>query len=608
MQSPSIFEYIKSEENNYETQQITVGDNWQWNMRDHIQLIFHLKHGKFYTGPNGFERAFKQIMQPILDLAYWTEDIDVKDTVFFVENDDDKVKSFLIKKYHDEVYVRENNLENLYDGITESDLDYGGVVVQKGVKIPEVLPLNSIAFCDQTNIMAGPIGIKTTMSPDRLRMMSKKGWGSEANGATISIEDLIVLADNSKEAIGTLSKEKNQVTGKAIEIYIVKGELPKHYLYDDNDMETTVKQVQIVAFYVDKDSRKQGVCLYRKEDQEETVKFYSSKEVYQRALGYGVGEQITGPQVWTNFLTIHKMNAIEASSKILLQIEEGGISARNNLNDADNLELITTQEGKPIRQVPNAGSVNIQLLSNAVNEWYENSQLLGQAFDPILGKEASSGTTFRGQERTVAQGRGSHDRRRGKRAKFIEEIYRDFIIPDIKKEIVKDQKFLATLTNDELQWVAERISIIESNKKIKELILSGKDVTPEQQETIKEVYRQKVLSKGNQQMIEILKDELSDIEMRIGINIAGKQKDLAILSDKLLSIFQSIIANPGAFQQALQIPSLSKAFNDILEYSNISPASFASLTAPAPKPSPLQPINGTPVDPKLQLTQSQPNE
>jgi hypothetical protein len=66
----------------------------------------------------------------------------------------------------------------------------------------------------------------------------------------------------------------------------------------------------------------------------------------------------------------------------------------------------------------------------------------------------------------------------------------------------------------------------------------------------------------------------------MGINVAGKQKDLAILSDKLLSVFQFVLANPAGFQQAMQIPALAKSFSDILEFSGLSQVDFSSLMTP----------------------------
>jgi len=265
-------------------------------------------------------------------------------------------------------------------------------------------------------------------------------------------------------------------------------------------------------------------------------------------------------------------------------------TSKNKIQDMENLEITTIEDGKRIYQVPTAAPTNIQLYGNEINEWYAHAQLGGAANDPLMGKEAPSGTTFRGQERSVAQGRGIHDRRRGQRAKFIEGIYRDWIIPDMKKEIVKGNKFLATLTTEELTWIAESIAINESNKKIKETILNGGNIpTKQEQDAMIQGMKSSVLKKGNKQLIEILKGEFDDTEIKMGINIAGKQKDLVQLSDKLLSIFQFIFQNPAGFQQAMQIPALAKSFENILEYGGMSIGDFSSLLQASP-PQPPQPV------------------
>lgn len=583
MMSPSIFSYIKEEESNFETEKIRLGDNWDWNFRDHVQIIFHLKNGQFYTGENNWLRAFKNIMEPLLNLAYWTEDIEVKDVVFFIENAGGRALSFLIKKYHDEVYVREHNLDTLFDEITESDLDYGGVLVQKTSRArPEILPLNSLAFADQTDLLGGPMGIKYYFSPDKLRGMSKVGWGDEKNGATISLEELCLLASAEKDPAGMNDTKKNQVPGKVVEIYIVRGNLPEHYLLDNDDMEYVCNQVHVVAFYTDKHHHKQGVTLYRKKEEEGAIKFHTSKKVYGRALGRGVGETLLHPQIWTNFLTIHKTQLLEAASKVPLFTDDANFTNRQKIRDMETLEVMTIDAGSVhgIKQVPTAAPANIQLYSESINEWFEHSQLTGSAFDPILGKEATSGTTFRGQERVVAQGRGLHDRRRGQRAKFLEEIYRDWIIPDIVRQITKGHEFLATLTTEELAWVSEQLAENHANDRIKKMILEGRVPEATERDVLKKTFKESFAKKGNKHLLKVLAGEFDDVDVKMGINIASKQKDLAILSDKILSIFQFVFANPAGFQQAMQIPALAHSFQDILEFSGLNQADFLTLVAP----------------------------
>ncbi|MES2224146.1 MAG: hypothetical protein V4469_04415 [Patescibacteria group bacterium] len=604
--TPSIFEWIKQQENAYENDEIQLGDNWMWNMRKHIQMIFHLKNGVFYTGENNWMRAFKQVMEPILQLNYWTEDIEVKDVVFYIEGHQGKVLSFLVKKYHDEVYVREHDLDTLFDEITESDLDYGGAVVQKGVEIPELLPLNSIAFCDQTDIMGGPMGFKHFFSPDKIRSMSKYGWGDEKNGATISLDDLCILATADKDS-ASQNKNKNQVPGKTIEVYIVRGNLPEAYLKDNNNMEDEYNQIQIVANYIDKDNNKQGVILYRKKEAEGNIKLCTTKKVYQRGLGRSVGEALLGPQIWTNFLEIHKMNMLEAGSKIPLYTDDENFSSKNKIQDMENLEVTVIAEGKKIGRIDTAGASNISLFSNEINSWYEQAQAAGSAFDPIMGKEGASGTTFRGQERSVAQANGTHVKRRGQRAKFLEELYRDWIIPDITKEILKGKEFLATLSMEELNWIASEMAIVQSNEIIVDAIINkSKVVTKEEQDALIEVRKQAIIKQGNKHLVEILKGEFEGVNIKMGINIAGKQKDLVNLSDKLLSIFQFIFANPQGFQQAMQIPALAKGFENILEFGGMSIGDFSSLLqAPPVQAQPAAQAQNTAPAPQLAPNQAQ---
>jgi hypothetical protein len=172
----TIYQYIKSQENSFDTEQVQVGRNWRWNFKDHVQMIFHLKNGVFFQGENDWLRAFRNIMEITTDNAKWTEDIEVKDVVFFIEGANARVLSFFIKKYHDEVYVREHDLDELFDEITESDVDYGGVLVDVTArKRPTVMPLTRVAFFAQTDTLGVPIGITLSLSPSTLNAMEKNG-------------------------------------------------------------------------------------------------------------------------------------------------------------------------------------------------------------------------------------------------------------------------------------------------------------------------------------------------------------------------------------------------------------------------------------------------
>jgi hypothetical protein len=571
-----IFEYVESEEKNYETSEVRLGDNYHWSMRNHIQLIFHLKNNIFFTGENNWLRAFKNIMEPILNLSYWSEQIEVKDVTFYIEEEAGHVLSFLIKKYHDEVFVRKHNLDQMFEEITESDLDYGGALVQKSKDPkPETIELNAIAFCDQTDIEGGPIAFKHNFSPDKLRGMSKVGWGKESNGATVTIEELITLAEPEKNLTGTTGM-KSKITGKNIEVYVIRGDLPEHYLKDNDNMDDWYNQLQIVAFYYGKREKREGVVLYRRKEAEGNLKFHTSKKVYGRALGRGVGETLLHPQIWTNFFTIHKTNMLEAGSKVPLYTDDPAYTQRQKIQDMENLEITTIEDGKKIYQVPTAAPANVALFDQAISEWQVHAQSAGAATDPMLGKNPPSGTAFATQKQAVQQGQGIHNYRKGKRAKFIESIYRDWIIPEMVKEMNQGQTFIASLSLDDLQWVTDALVTNESNKMIKKMVLAGQIPTPDIQQQFQQLVRTQLKSKGNKHLFEIAKGELEDIEIKIGIDIADKEKDLFGMVDKLVSVFQTITANP----YILKSPPIAKLFNKIIEASGLQPIDLTELNIP----------------------------
>lgn len=572
---PTIYDYVKEKESQFQTDEVQIADNWFWNFRNHVQLIFQLKNSIFSTGTNNWLRAFKNIMEPMLNLSYWTEEIEVKDIILYTEEEDNRILTFLLKKYHQEVYVREHNIKEMLDNLTESDIDYGGVLVQKGVDMPEVLALNSVAFCDQTDMLGTPLAFRHFFSPEKLREMGQYGWGNEKNGATISLNDLCVLANDTKKS-ATLSQKQNKVTGKTIEVYIVRGNLPYAYLNDDNDMDTYCNQLQIIAYYTKKDSTKQGVTLYRKEEDEGNLKFFTSQKVYQRALGRGVGETLLHPQIWSNFLTIHKTNMLESASKVPLYTDDSSYNVKNKIQDMENLEITTIEDGKKIYQVPTAAPANLNMLNTAIDEWFVQAQAATASEDPIAGKEAPSGTTFKGQERSVIQNQGTHDRRVGKRAKFIEEIYRDYIIPDMTKEILKGTQFLASLSADELAWLSDAVVTNVVNKYVIDSIINGTYINSEQQDQITAQLKQQFKKKGNKHMLEILKGEFKDVKIKIGIDVANKNRDVGGMVNNLQAMMQMIIANP----YIIKSPPIQKLFNEIVEMMGLSPIDLSELNVP----------------------------
>jgi hypothetical protein len=152
---------------------------------------------------------------------------------------------------------------------------------------------------------------------------------------------------------------------------------------------------------------------------------------------------------------------------------------------------------------------------------------------------------------------------------FVDEIYRDWIIPHLGKEVVKGQKFLVELSADEILEISKTLVKNRVNEVLLEQLLNGQTPTPEDQVFLSQQIREGFLQ-GNKKFIEIVKDEMRGEKLNVSTNIAGKQKNLALLTDKLVNVVRQFIATP----EIRQDPEMIKLLNTILESSGMSPIMF----------------------------------
>jgi hypothetical protein len=206
-----------------------------------------------------------------------------------------------------------------------------------------------------------------------------------------------------------------------------------------------------------------------------------------------------------------------------------------------------------------------------------------------MGENPKAVTPFRLQALVTQESHSLHNYRKGKLATFLGEVYEDWIIPHLAKEVVKEQRFMAELTADEMQEVSSIVIKSRINNKIKEIILRGEQVENLEpfRQTIGETFLQ-----SNKKFIEILKDEMKKVPLGIKVNIVGKQEYLQFMVDSLVNIFNKLYRGP----EDLANPAMVGLFNKILEGSGIDTVNFGAAkfafqqasTQQTPKLEPLQ--------------------
>lgn len=588
----NIFEYIKSQESYYQTQPVPVVDGYEWNMFDHIKRTTLYLNSQYSKGKPG-SKPFKNIILPKINLEHRAVEFALKEIEFYIDDKNQNYKSFLVRKYHDR-WARNNGISQFLDDMTECYTDYGGVLVKKTKDTVLVVPLQQIAFCDQTDMLSGPVGLKHQYSPDKLMDMASAGWGNPENGATHTLEEVIALGSGMKEVTQS-NGQVVQTPGRYIEVYEVHGMLPNHYLDDSGELNKFTRQFQVVACYQDKDKKKQGVTLFRKKESETIFKSYIRDPIYGRALGRGGVEELFEPQVWVNYSEIQRKEYLDQASKIIYQTADSAFTTRNNTAQLNQGDVLVHADGKPAT-VLNNGVPNITAFENAIQAWDDNAKQIASAQDPVAGVEGKSGMPFRLGMLLNQEGHSLHQYRKGKLGGiFLPEIYRDWIIPKMQKDMLKGDEFLSSLTIEEMQEVADQVITSVFNKSMIKKVLGGEEkpaqmVMPGEQESLKEIYKRDFFKSGNKKFITILEQEMKDLPLDMVVNVTDEDKNRSQITEKLSYVFnqaaQILGANPNFF---VEHPEMAKLFNEIIESSGLSPVMFG-VTRSAPTPPPTAPV------------------
>ncbi len=572
-QTQDIYSYILTEEANFKKVRVPITNSKDWNMHEHIERCTNVANAWFHTGQNDGLRPYKDIVTPIINVAFRSEGFDVKDIVPFVDDADNFYKSFLVKKYHPQ-WARKNELDTFIDNLVETSIIYDLALVKniKNVR-PEVVKLQTIAFCDQTDILTAPICLKHQFTPSELLENSGK-WDAAR------VQEALTMA-SAEKTVSNANDKSVKTPGKYIEVYELRGTLPDGWLsasdYESQDGKYT-NQLHFVCYYTGNDGKKNGITLFKGKTRKLTDTFKALKidqiRSHGRACGKSIVESLFEPQVWINYDEIKIKAMLDAAAINLLQTDSEDFGGQR-IDDLKNNTIIKHEAGKPITPL-NSEPRNMVPFTEKTKEWQDNARLLGSASEGALGENPTAGTPFALQQLIVQEGQGMHAYRQGKIATFVADVlYRDWILQYLVNEMNGGKTFSEELTLDEMQEISDAIARKRVKDKEVEVIFSGGVVTQESRDAAMQFEKEKFMKGGKRGFFKALENELNDIPVSVMVNIKGKQKNMAQNADKLTNIIRTIMANPAAIQQ---IPGLGKTFNELLEDSGMSAVDFTQIT------------------------------
>jgi hypothetical protein len=574
-----VFGYIKQEETAYQTQRIRITDNWDWNMFEHVERSTNMLNSIFWKGNNNnFDRPYMQAVLEPLNLQKALLDFGVKDAKIFAKGKH-YGKSFAIRKFHED-WANEEELDMFFGKIVESFSDYGGALVKKtksgGKLCLEVVPLQRLAFCDQTDIKSGPKCEKHQFSPDQLR---------EYDGKWDNIEEVISLSSAFKtDDRGTA---QNKTPGHYIPVYELHGMLPETFHDDKGDPTKFDRWMYVTTFYKDENGDEKSITLYSGPESEDPYDFVARDEIYGRALGRGGIEEQFHPQIWMNWSIAQMKSILEMAGKMIFQTADQQFAITNVVKQLKTGAVLTPKS--PLTQVNNTPQ-NLAAFENMNAQWDERGKRIAAAYDSVSGASSTgSHMNFRLAALLQQQGKATHQKRKKTLGLFVRRLYRNWIIPYLLQEIQNPKIIRAKLTNDELERIVEAESHELTVAQAKDYIFNKMDhpqALPLTQSDLAQMKRQNRRTvHDNTVQIDYTKAfcaEMKGVEADIDVTLTDENKNLAAIVDQLSGIFQMIGSTGGA---VLAIPGMTDLLNEILEYGGLSPIDF-SLKAPEAQPAP----------------------
>ncbi len=549
----NIYEFVQEKVTAYPTTEITLHGHKQFNQYELINTIDSYRASLYTSGQYddiGRRKPFQNEMNRILNKQQTAEEVDTKDISLETTRPHHYVKSFtmtLANRY----WMKKANFAKTLNKMVEVRGAYGGVLIKKVMR-DDVL---NIDVANWSHIVTDPADINSgikiepfELSPAELMKKKEEGWGvGEFEG---SIEDAIMLAEANQD------DERNQKKTMTdyVTVYTVHGVLPRVYMDDEASMFDYSEQTHIVVLGGETDDGEEaGVTLFAAEDVEHPYKYLTYKDYPGRGLGQGKGEESIEPQISINEMAIAEKNAMEIAGKPIFQADTDTVNVLKNRNLITGVRDGTVLEhgGQPISLL-NSTPNSIGQFANIITRYKQALDGQTSTLDVNTGNMPAS-ATFRGQALQNQEANSLFELRREEMGIFLQEVYRDWVIPYLKT-MLRDEEFItAKLSPEELQMVQKDYVQKMADKKINERLLNGEyDEMPAETKWIQ-------INNDREQTVLLITDELKgknfikspkgyldDVEFDLDIIITNEQRIKQVFLEIQVDALQTYLQNREA--------------------------------------------------------------
>lgn len=586
-----IAEIVREMETNYTRGDTVISKYVNHNMYETISTIeayINSVHTSGQFDSQGREKPFFNIVVAAANIWYRATDIDRKNIRIKASKSKDTIDA-LLASAHIQNWMTKENFGQFLNEWGRVLSRYGSAVLEfiekDGRLIPSVLPWNRL-IVDSVDFYANP----------RIKILELTEAQLRKN--PLYDKDMVEALCEAQRTRETIDKRRKDNISNYIKVYEVRGELElSHITNKEKDDEIYQEQLHVVSFVQNPKKKNEFLdfTLYKGRVRKNPQMITHLIEEDGRTLSIGAVEHLFQSQWMVNHNALSIKNQLDLASKLIFQTSDGTFLNQNALSAVENGDILVHAINQPLTQLQN-NSHDITSLQNFQGQWKSLGNEIVGISESMLGISPKSGTPWRQTESLLQESYSLFELMTENKGMYIENMFREFIIPFIKKGLDNKEEISAELESYDIDKIDSKylknVSIMKSNSNILDSILNkGKMVSPTEQDSmiqdIQSTEKSSLNELGTQRFFkpseiknQTWKEQFKDLEWNLEVDVTGESKDYQAILATLNTALQ-VMMNP-AYQNN---PEAKMVVSEILRNSGyLSPIQLQQV-----KPSPIQP-------------------
>lgn len=583
----TALDIVRKQEQDYNNSDTQISEHVRFSPKENIDKIDAYLNSKHISGDVdslGREKPFFNVVTAASNVWYRATDID-RANIRIKSTKSSNHTTAMLANAKSKEWMRKSGFGVWLNDWGLTLARYGSAVSkfveQDGKLVATVVPWNRL-IVDAIDFEGNPVIEKHYYTPAQLR--KNKLFNKE------QVESLI---KHSLQARETGNNHKVDTKADYIEVYELHGEFSKELLTgNEEDADVFVQQVHICAFNTTEDGEYLDYTLYKGQEKNP---YHITHLIKQdgRVMAIGAVEHLFEAQWMVNHNEKAIKDHLELASKMVFQTSDPAYQGKNT-GDLDNGTILYHELNQPLTQLANT-SHDIGALQGSRIDWQNLAAEVSSTPDAIRGVTPPSGTALGTVQLTAAQGLSLFELMTENKGLALEEIWRMFVIPNIKKQLDTKEEIVATLDNLSIKQIDSLYIPNEAKRRFNEMAVE-KVIKALETDDLSQVPEPYDPAQGERQVADELKslgnnryfapDELSektwkeifdgfewDVEIEVTNEQSDKQAVLANLNDTL-----------GKLAQLGDIENARLVLAKILEETDIfSPMELTAVQqAPAP--------------------------